>query len=184
MSLPTSFGQRAILTVIAYAVSGCASNSIQSTEWQLTGLAPVRSIAVARFTNLTTQAKAGDTVTAALTSELRRRAEFQIIEVSGASMERWSSAKVAKDVKADAVLVGVVTAFEYRPGAQPGGATQIPTVAIDVRLISGTGEILWAAGLERNRNQVASYDGVPLEELTQDVVEQVADALAALLENG
>ncbi len=169
-----------LVVALAAGLSACVSSHTQATGWNVEGDFTISSIGIARFENLTNESRAGNVMTAALTNELKRRAEFEIKEIGGGegTFDRWTAARLAKEAKTSAALVGVVTAYEYRPGAQGTGAVLVPTLAVDVRLVAVPGgEVLWSAGVELHENSLVSYDGVPLEELTQDAAAQIADAL-------
>jgi TolB-like protein len=168
--------------LVALLVTGaCARIDVQATTGAPKGTPPIRRLAIVTFASLASAPQAGPALTAALVSELRRRGGVEIVEASGAARaqaERWRATELGKSLGVDAVLVGEVLAYEYGPGAQPGTSTVTPSLGVTVRLIaSASGNVIWAATLDAERQQVGSYGGVSLLNLAQDV----ADELAALL---
>jgi len=182
---PAPYGRAlAALVGVCCAAASCSRVQVRATTLASADRRPVAKLAVVLFENLTTNEGAAQAITAALVNELRRRGRFEVIEIAKAAAgrtERWTAAKIGAEAKADAVLVGLVTAFEYTRNAQRGSASMSPTIGLDLRVVAApAGDVLWAAGLDAKLLQLWSAEGMPLEQLAQEVAERVADELEPL----
>lgn len=175
------------LAALLLASPGCADVSVRTTAFAAPAHGPIATLAVAPFDNLTTTPTASQAVTAAIIHELRQRGTFQIVEIESRApgiSERWTAARAGKELKADAVLVGVVTAFDYERAARRGGTTLTPSIGLDVRLVGvGNADVLWAAGVGGKLRQLFSDDSMPLEQLAQKLAERIADEIEAVRTN-
>lgn len=179
---------RTALVVCTGLLLGHIAACSTSVDMHRTALSPnidrLATLAIAPLEDLSGNATASPAVTAALANELRRRGRFQVVELDttgpGAT-ERWTASKLGKDARADAVLVGVVTSYDYDRVGGRGGSTVTPAISIDLRLVSSkNAEVLWAAAVDAKLVQLFSADSMPLEQLAQTLAEKVADALVSL----
>jgi TolB-like protein len=173
-----------LVTVAWLAVAGCTSIAMQKTMFTPGVQGRIAAVAVTPMQDLSGNIAASSAVTSAIVTELRRRGTCRVIEIDNPAPgagERWTAAKLGAGAKADAVLVGVVTAYGYDSLPRHGGATVSPTIGLDLRLVSSkSAEILWAASVEARQIHLLRDDGMPLGELAQDLAEKVASALADL----
>jgi TolB-like protein len=153
---------------------------LTATKLRPTGERVLR-VGVAPFDNLTGNPSAGPALTAAIVNELRRRNVFQLVELdtnAPGATERWTASKLGKEAKVDAVLVGVVTSYNYDRMQGRGGPTLSPAISVDLRLVSSkSADVVWAAGVDAKLQRLFSSDGMPLEQLAQSIAEHVAGAL-------
>jgi len=173
------------LLTLALAISSACGPSVElrSTQLRPTGERVLR-VGVAPLENLSGNPSAGPAVTSAIINELRRRNVFQVVELDtnapGAG-ERWTASKLGKGASVDAVLVGVVTSYNYDRMSGRGGSTLSPAISVDLRLVlSKSADVVWAAGVDAKLQRLFSSDGMPLEQLAQSVGERVAEALLSL----
>lgn len=165
------------------SLAACSHVNVRATRLNPQTPVTVRTLAVVPFDNLTASPEAGGSLTAVIVNELRQIGGFRLVDVDrnivGGS-ERWTAAKLGTELKVDAVLVGVVTAYEY-VALPRGGQTGSPCIAVDLRVVAaGSGEVLWAAGVDARLLHIFSSDGMPIETLAQEVAGRVAKALSDL----
>ncbi len=170
---------------MALIAAGCSSVQIRATSPLAGKHRRVKSVAVTRLSNLTEAKEAASTLSLILSQELTKRNQLQITEAFDAApgvQERWTASKLGQELKVDAVLVGVVTAFEYGSGSSKARGVVRPIISMDLRLVSAsTGEVLWAAGVHAQRDQVWTFDSISLQELGQEAAEETLDELMSSL---
>lgn len=180
MMVPSRF-----LLCVAMITASCVSTTVYSVGRLRVPHPQIQTIAVVELANLSGNAHAGEILRASLATEMLRRGTTRTIEATAGEgldirqpVERSRAQALGRTLKVDAVLYGTVVDYGYVQGG-PTRSARVPSISVDARLVStSTGQVLWAAGVVSTRQQLWSYDGVPLDELAQ----YVARALVADLD--
>lgn len=119
---------------------------------------------------VTVPARAGDTVTQLLWSRLKTRQgvtvlppsdAMKVLALPGAQLPAGQSqaVTVAKQLKADASLIGQVLVYQERVGGR-FGANPPATVGFEVKVVAADGQVLWEGNYyERQRPMTEDFTG-------------------------
>ncbi len=165
---------------------GCAEMAVQTAGSPGEAGASIRTLAVAPILNRSDTEIAGSVVRNLIIQQLQQLEGIVIVElppdivIDPARLDRTRAQEIATKLNVDAMVTGTVFAYGYTEGTPTGGSS--PLVSLDLRLVhAATGAIIWAARGTSNHPLVFTKDSRPITELTDELIQKLADELWASL---
>lgn len=186
----------AVVALAALALGACATPVEPFAGPGLTK-AEGTKMAILPFENLSKAPGAGKTLEGMVLVEFLKRAPITIVdpgEVSAAlsnqrvrvatSISRETLEEVAKELGVDLLLVGTLHDYDMQTGAGTGGSSQVPVLAVTLRVLDARGGgIVWAANAARRGTDRETVFGIgrihSLNALAEETAAEMARAFAA-----